>query len=83
MPASNFTYPRPVVDDIAKCIRSVRVTNAWTDAQRITLDSLIDVICIDLEEFHEGFNPERFKEKAGYWLGRLQPHPNKEDSHHG
>jgi len=83
MVASHFTYPRPVVDDIAKVIASVRTTSVWLDAQRITLDSLIDGICRDLEDNHEGFNAERFRDKAGYWIGRLQPHPNQEDSHHG
>ena len=82
MPASNFTYPRPVIDDVARCIRSAR-TSAWTDAQRLTLDHLIDIICHDMAEYHEGFDPERFMDKAGYWLGRLQPHPHREDQSHG
>ncbi len=49
----------------AQCLSSVR-HNTWTDAQRLTLDDLIQKLCDDYAERSHRFNPELFCSIARY-----------------
>jgi hypothetical protein len=66
--------PDNIYTGTALCLSSVRL-NTWTDAQRVTLDDLIQLLCDDYEERSHRFNRELFCSIARY--GHLI-HPPKE-----
>jgi hypothetical protein len=85
MPRSQFTYPRPLLDDVAAALKATRDLS-WCEPQLLILDITIDDIVRTLGEFYPDADTARFREHAGYFTHRASTSfgpPPQGETHHG